>query len=156
MNDKTDILKPINRVFNVWLCEGTGIDDMNENTVVGYNMLDMKQIHEIYEHIDEIHENDKDYFFTNLTTDDNWAIYSEIIDIDDIVMIARKIMEMNDFEYTAFKTIMLERIHEPLDVVKHILSNGIEVKKAHHNDDEIEFWEEFTMLGQQFIIPYQF
>ena len=149
MNDKTDILKPVERLFVV------GMSSNASAKVEMYDMLNMKDIHEIYEDIDTIHNLEKDYYFTELMTDDNWAIYSEIIDIDDIVMVARKIMEMNDFEYLAFKTIVLERIQEPLDVAKHILSCGIEVKKAHHNDDEIEFWEEFTMLGQQFVIPYQ-
>ena len=156
MNNKTDILKPIKRKFKVAMCSGSDIDHMDTNNERVYDMLDMEHIKEIYNDIDDILIQGKDYFFTLVMTDDNWAIYSEIIDIDDIVMVARKIMEMNDFEYTAFKTIMLERIQEPLDIAKHILSNGIEVKKTHHNDDDIEFWEEFTMLEQQFVIPYQF
>lgn len=156
MNNKTDILKPIERKFKVVMCSGSDIDHMDTSNERVYDMLDMEHIKEVYNDIDDILIQGKDYFFTAVMTDDNWAIYSEIIDIDDIVMVARKIMEMNDFEYTAFKTIMLERIQEPLDIAKHILSNGIEVKKAHHNDDEIEFWEQFTMFGQQFVIPYQF
>src|SRR5699024_12037468 len=97
-----------------------------------------------------------DYLVTDIKRYDSWGWYDEITNVDDIVFISRKIQGMTDFEYLSFRTVVLERIQEPLDVAKHILSNGIEVKKAHHNDDEIEFWEEFQLLNTKYVIPYQF
>lgn len=155
MNDKTDILKPIKREFIVNVSEYFNDGTYNQGTV-NYDLYSQEGIKQLYSFVEKLEQQDKDYVVTNIQTDDNWAWYDEITNVDDMVFIARKLKEMTDFEYLAFKTIVLERIQEPLDVAKHILSNGIEVKKAHHNDDEIEFWEEFTLLSQQFVIPYQF
>lgn len=150
-----NILKQKKRVFTVkiseYLNDGTYVENDKE-----YDLYSQDGIKQMYSFVEELENQDKDYVVTNIQTDDNWAWFDEITNVDDMVFIARKIQEMTDFEYLAFRTVVLERIQEPLDVAKHILSNGIEVKKEYHNDDEIEFWEEFTMLGQQFVIPYQF
>lgn len=150
-----NILKQKKRVFTVkiseYLNDGTYVENNKE-----YDLYSQDGIKQMYSFVEELENQDKDYVVTNIQTDDNWAWFDEITNVDDMVFIARKIQEMTDFEYLAFRTVVLERIQEPLDVAKHILSNGIEVKKAHHNDDEIEFWEEFQLLNTKYVIPYQF
>lgn len=150
-----NILKQKKRVFTVkiseYLNDGTYVENDKE-----YDLYSQDGIKQMYSFVEELENQDKDYVVTNIQTDDSWACFDEITNVDDMVFIARKIQEMTDFEYLAFRTVVLERIQEPLDVAKHILSNGIEVKKAHHNDDEIEFWEEFQLLNTKYVIPYQF
>lgn len=150
-----NILKQKKRVFTVKISEYLNDGTYEENDKE-YDLFSQDGIKQMYSFVEELENQDKDYVVTNIQTNDSWAWLDEITNVDDMVFIARKIQEMTDFEYLAFRTVVLERIQEPLDVAKHILSNGIEVKKEHHNDGEIEFWEEFTMLGQQFVIPYQF
>lgn len=143
------------RVFTVkvseYLNDGTYVENDKE-----YDLYSQDGIKQMYSFVEELESQDKDYVVTDIQTDDSWAWFDEITNVDDMVFIARKIQEMTDFEYLAFRTVVLERIQEPLDVAKHILSNGIEVKKAYHNDDEIEFWEEFELLNTKYVIPYQF
>lgn len=155
MNDKTDILKSIKREFVVNVSEYFNDGTYNQGTV-NYDLYSQEGIKQLYAFVEELENQDKDYVVTNIQTDDSWAWFDEITNVDDMVFIARKLKEMTDFEYLAFRTVVLERMNEPLDIAKHILSNGIEVKKAHHNDDEIEFWDEFQLLNTKYVIPYQF
>lgn len=148
-----NILKPKKRVFTVkvseYLNDGTYIENDKE-----YDLYSREDIEQIYSFVDKLEEQGKDYVVTDIQTDDSWAWFDEITNVDDMVFLARKIQEMTDFEYLAFRTVVLERIHEPLDVAKHILSCGIEVKQQKH--EEVEYWEEFQLLDTAYVIPYQF
>ena len=148
-----NILKQKKRVFTVkvseYLNDGTYVENDKE-----YDLYSQEGIKQLYSFVEELENQDKDYVVTDIKTDDSWAWFDEITNVDDMVFIARKIQGMTDFEYLAFRTVVLERIQEPLDVAKHILSNGIEVKNQKH--EEIEYWEEFQLLNTKYVIPYQF
>src|SRR5699024_10880223 len=150
---KMNILKQKKRVFTVkvseYLNDGTYVENDKE-----YDLYSQEGIKQLYSFVEELENQDKDYVVTDIKTDDSWAWFDEITNVDDMVFIARKIQGMTDFEYLAFRTVVLERIQEPLDVAKHILSNGIEVKNQKH--EEIEYWEEFQLLNTKYVIPYQF
>lgn len=113
-----------------------------------YDLFTQKDLTEINDFVSSLEEDN--YVITDIQTDNDWADYDCYTLVDDLCETALLLQEMNKFQYNLFVQIAKRNEHEPVDIARNIIINGVTLAKEIDDDDDI--WEKVSYKNKVYAV----